>query len=102
MDLTLDEVGMEMYQDDEELVWELDLPANSVVLRLPKEDLEHLIDRLSDELDRYALDYSAGAEKPFELPEGTDCIELIPDAGVTLYEELEDRSLEDFVNYNYD
>ena len=84
METTLDEVGMEMYQEDEELVWELQL-LSTTVLRLSEEDLERLIYRLADELQvmqahrGYVM--TEVMEVPVELPDGTDAIELLPDTG---------------------
>lgn len=77
MELSLDELGMEMYQEDGELVWEIELPTDQAMLRLSQEDLERLIYRLSDEL-HLMLGYDLDDDEDETLPEGT---ELMPDSG---------------------
>ena len=76
MDLTLTELGLEMFQEDEELVWELNVPSGAV-LRMSHEDLEHLIYRLSDEL--HAMEYG-GTREDYSgdegLPERTDRVDV--------------------------
>lgn len=70
--LTLEDVGLDMHQDGEDLYWEME---TGDVLVLDREDLEQLIYRLSDEL--HAMDvtyrgYAAPRRGEYDLPEGTD------------------------------
>jgi hypothetical protein len=91
MKITLDQIGLEMYQYDEKLIWEF---QNDYELHLSQEDLERVVAALSDELE--AMNERRGyiaapVSRNTELPDGTDGIELLPDN-----DEEELKALDDF------